>query len=49
MTCLGVAKSIRIESIVLLTISFRVVPFAQDTNTGKPVLMTGNLVGTVSK
>jgi hypothetical protein len=34
MTCLGVVKNTKIESIVFHTISFRVVPFVQDTPTG---------------
>jgi hypothetical protein len=34
MTCLGVVKNTKIESIALLTTSFRVVPFVQDTLIG---------------
>ena len=34
MTCLGVVKNTKIESIVFHTISFRVVPFARDTSIG---------------
>jgi inhibitor of KinA sporulation pathway (predicted exonuclease) len=34
MTCLGVVKNTKIESIVYHTISFRVVPFVQDTLIG---------------